>query len=186
MKVLIGLGNPGKQYSKTKHNFGFWIIDALAKRCSLKFREGKGNYIFAKKRDIFFVKPTTYMNNSGIAISELCNYYKFIHEDLLVIYDDIDLLLGNFKYKKYGGSGGHKGVESIIYQLGSESFNRLRIGILTEESVKPLENYVLSSFSKKYNEEINNIIDITCESIKYYFNNNIEDTMNKYNKKRKE
>ncbi len=186
MKVLVGLGNPGRKYSNTKHNFGFWIIDSFLKGSSLTLQAGKGDYHYLKTNDYYLVKPMSYMNNSGIALSEFINYYKINIDDLLIIYDDIDLPLGTIKYKKNGGSGGHKGIESIIYQLKDDNFDRLRLGIATDETMRPSEQYVLSPFHKTYYNEIENIIDYVYDSINYYLKSSVEETMNKYNKKKKE
>jgi len=186
MKVLVGLGNPGRKYSKTKHNFGFWIIDSFLKVSSLTLQAGKGDYHYLKTNDYFLVKPMSYMNNSGVALLEFINYYKINIDDLLIIYDDIDLPLGTIKYKKNGGSGGHKGIESIIYQLKDDSFDRLRLGIATDEKMRPSEKYVLSPFHKTYYKEIDKIIDYALDSINYYLKSSVEETMNKFNKKKRE
>ena len=186
MKVLVGLGNPGRKYSNTKHNFGFWIIDSFLTKSSLTLQPGKGDYHYVKTNDYYLVKPMSYMNNSGIALSKFISYYKIKIDDLLIIYDDIDLSLGVIKYKQNGGSGGHKGIESIIYQLNDDSFNRLRLGIATDEKMRPSEKYVLSPFQKIYNNEIERIIDYVYESINYYLKGSVEETMNKFNKKNRE
>ena len=183
MKAAIGLGNIGNQYSKTKHNFGFWIIDAIIKKSSLKMKEGRGHYFLSKENNTIYAKPTTYMNNSGIAVMELCNYFNVPVDSVLIIHDDIDLPLGIIKYKKSGGSGGHKGIESIIYQLKTDNFNRLRIGIATEDQLKPSEKYVLKPFSKNKKEKINKIIERSCNSIEFFIKNDIDKTMNEFNKR---
>jgi len=183
MKVLVGLGNPGRKYSNTKHNFGFWIIDCFLKQSSLTLQAGKGDYHYIKNNDYFLVKPMSYMNNSGNALLQFINYYKINIDDLLIIYDDIDLPLGMIKYKKNGGSGGHKGIESIIYQLKDDNFHRLRLGIATDEKMRPSEKYVLSSFHKSYHIEVNNVVNKSFDSINFYLKSSIEETMNKFNKK---
>ena len=183
MKILVGLGNPGSKYSNTKHNFGFWILDKLVENNSLQFKGGKGAYLVAKNNKMIFVKPTTYMNSSGIALLDITNYYKTKIEDFLVVYDDIDLPLGVLKYKLNGGTGGHKGIESIIYLLKSENFNRLRIGIGTNENMRPSEKFVLSPFRKKDEELKKMMINKACESIEYYLSHNMKEVMNKYNNK---
>ena len=186
MKVLVGLGNPGRKYSNTKHNFGFWIVDRFLKERSLTIEEGKGDYHYLKTNEYCLVKPMSYMNNSGVALLEFMNYYKINSDDLLIMYDDIDLPLGTMKYKKRGGSGGHKGIESIIYQLKNDSFDRLRLGIGTDEKMRPSEKYVLSPFHKTYYKEINDIIDDAYDSINYYLKSSVEETMNKFNNKKRE
>ena len=181
MTVLVGLGNPGRNYSDTKHNFGFWVLDKFAEKRSLKFQAGKGDYLLVKSNDIALVKPTTYMNNSGMAVADYCRYFQNTPEELLVVYDDIDLPLGTLRFKPSGGSGGHKGMESIIYQLESEDFNRLRIGISAENEMGPSERYVLSPFPKDRKEKINEMIEKACDGIDYFLTHDMKETMNKFN-----
>ena len=182
MTVLVGLGNPGRKYSDTKHNFGFWVLDKFAEKRSLKFQAGKGDYLLVKSNDIALVKPTTYMNNSGMAVADYCRYFQNTPEELLVVYDDIDLPLGTLRFKPSGGSGGHKGMESIIYQLESEDLNRLRIGISAENEMGPSERYVLSPFPKDRKEKINEMIEKACDGIDYFLTHDMKETMNKFNK----
>ncbi|MCS5641302.1 MAG: aminoacyl-tRNA hydrolase [Candidatus Marinimicrobia bacterium] len=181
MTVLVGLGNPGRNYSDTKHNFGFWVLDKFAEKRSLKFQAGKGDYLLVKSNDIALIKPTTYMNNSGMAVADYCRYFQNTPEELLVVYDDIDLPLGTLRFKPSGGSGGHKGMESIIYQLESEDFNRLRIGISAENEMGPSERYVLSPFPKDWKEKINEMIEKACDGIDYFLTHDMKETMNKFN-----
>ena len=181
MTVLVGLGNPGRNYSDTKHNFGFWVLDKFAEKRSLKFQAGKGDYLLVKSNDIALVKPTTYMNNSGMAVADYCRYFQNTAEELLVVYDDIDLPLGTLRFKPNGGSGGHKGMESIIYQLESEDLNRLRIGISAENEMGPSERYVLSPFPKDRKEKINEMIEKACDGIDYFLTHDMKETMNKFN-----
>jgi len=181
MTVLVGLGNPGRNYSDTKHNFGFWVLDKFAEKRSLKFQAGKGDYLLVKSNDIALVKPTTYMNNSGMAVADYCRYFQNTPQELLVVYDDIDLPLGTLRFKPNGGSGGHKGMESIIYQLESEDFNRLRIGISAENEMGPSERYVLSPFPKDWKEKINEMIEKACDGIDYFLTHDMKETMNKFN-----
>ena len=183
MKVIVGLGNPGEKYLKTKHNFGFWIIDSFLKNCSLKLKPGKGDYHYEKTDNYYLVKPMSYMNNSGIALAQFINYFKIGLDKILIVYDDIDLPLGLIKYKKKGGSGGHRGIESIIYQLKDDNFHRLRIGIATDEIMRPSEKYVLSSFHKSYGIDVDNVIKKSLDSITYYLASGIDKTMNKFNNK---
>ena len=181
MTVLVGLGNPGRNYSDTKHNFGFWVLDKFAEKRSLKFQAGKGDYLLVKSNDIALVKPTTYMNNSGMAVADYCRYFQNTAEELLVVYDDIDLPLGTLRFNPNGGSGGHKGMESIIYQLESEDLNRLRIGISAENEMGSSERYVLSPFPKDWKEKINEMIEKACDGIDYFLTHDMKETMNKFN-----
>jgi len=180
--ILIGLGNPGEKYSATKHNFGFWVIDSIIKKCSLKIKAGKGDYLYAKYGDSFLVKPSSYMNNSGVAVKQILNYYKASNQELIIIYDDIDLPFGSFKFKDRGGAAGHRGVENIIYQLKSETFIRLRLGIAIDSlRMRPSEKYVLSPFPKKYGKEVDLVINNSIDGLEYLLDNGITKTMNKFN-----
>ncbi len=179
--LIIGLGNPGLSYDKTKHNFGFWVLDLLVNRRSLKWESGYGSYVYTKHAEHIFAKHTTFMNNSGLAIKELCQHYN--QDDILVVYDDIDLNLGTLRFKSGGGTGGHKGIESIIYQLKSEKFHRLKLGIALQAiNMKPSEQYVLKPFPKEYHEEVDCMLIKAVDSIDFYLSSTIEETMNKYNR----
>tara|TARA_B100000131_G_C18012467_1_gene571086 strand:- start:413 stop:979 length:567 start_codon:yes stop_codon:yes gene_type:complete len=182
MNILVGLGNPGKKYSKTKHNFGFWVIDQYVAKYSLTYKSGKGEYLLAKKEQLICLKPTTFMNNSGLALMNVKQFFNIEPNNILVIYDDIDLDLGTIRYRKNGGTGGHKGIESIIYHLNSEKFNRLRIGIAADENIRPSEKYVLSPFNEKDEKLKIEMIERACESIDFYLSHDMIETMNKYNK----
>ena len=182
MKIIVGLGNPGDNYSLTKHNFGFWIVDRLVKQSSLKYKAGKGDYIYAKNNDYMFVKPTTYVNSSGVAIKQIFNYYDGLTaNDILVVYDDIDIDLGKIKFRSQGSSGGHNGIKSIIYHLKTDCFDRLKLGIATSMIMRPSEKYVLKPFPKKYNNLINEVSDYAIDGINYYLDNGIKKTMNNFN-----
>ena len=184
MKLIIGLGNPGVHHSLTKHNFGYWIVDELVKQRSLKYKAGKGDFVYTIDRQYLFAKPTSYVNNSGIAIKQILNYYdKISISDIIVIYDDIDINLGNIRFKSYGTDGGHNGIKSIIYQLESDIFDRLKIGIATDMKMRPSENYVLKPFPKKYKDLVKEVIGNAIDSMNYYLHNDIKSSMNKFNKK---
>lgn len=182
MKLIVGLGNPGDNYRLTKHNFGFWIIDKLVEQRSLKYKLGKGDYIFALNNDCIFLKPTSFMNNSGIAINQAINYYKNI-DDIIVIYDDIDLDLGKIRFRANGSDGGHNGIKSIISCLKKNKFDRLKIGIATDTTMRPSEIYVLKPFPKKYIDLVNEVIRCASDSINYYLDHDITSAMNNYNKR---
>ena len=183
MIILVGLGNPGRKYSDTKHNFGFWILDHFTEKKSLTFQAGKRDYLIAKKERLICIKPTTFMNNSGVALLDIKHFFKAESKNFLVIHDDIDLPLGTLRFRTGGGTGGHKGIESIIYQLQSEEFNRLRIGIATNDNMKPSEKYVLSPFHKRNENTKNEMVEKACEGIDYYLLHNMSETMNKFNEK---
>ena len=184
MKIIIGLGNPGDNYRLTKHNFGFWIVDELVKQRSLKYKAGKGEYVFAKDKQYMFIKPTTFVNNSGLAIKQLLNYFDNIDSnDLIIIYDDLDIELGNIRFKSKGSDGGHNGIKSIIYHLNSDTFDRLKIGIATPTKMRPSEVYVLKPFPKKYIQIVNEVIINAVDGINFYLKNGMVESMNNFNKK---
>ena len=183
MNILVGLGNPGRKYSDTKHNFGFWVLNRFVEKRSLTFQAGKGDYLLAKKGDLICIKPTSFMNNSGIPVLDVKQFFKAESQQILVVYDDIDLPLGTLRFRNGGGTGGHKGIESIIYQTQSENFNRLRIGIATEDDMRPAERYVLSPFRSGQKENVNEMIEKACEGIEYYLSHDMMETMNKFNEK---
>jgi PTH1 family peptidyl-tRNA hydrolase len=183
MHILVGLGNPGRKYSDTKHNFGFWVLNRFTEKRSLTFQAGKGDYLLAKKGDLICIKPTSFMNNSGMPVLDVKQFFKVEPNQLLVVYDDIDLPLGTIRFRDGGGTGGHKGIESIIYQIQSENFNRLRIGIATEDEMRPAEKYVLNPFRDGQKEIVNDMIEKACEGIEYYLSHDIKETMNQFNEK---
>jgi len=182
VNLIVGLGNPGDNYRLTKHNFGFWIVDKLVEQRSLKYKLGKGDYVFALDNDCMFLKPTSFMNNSGVAIKQALNYYKNI-DKIIVIYDDIDIFLGQIRFRPNGSDGGHNGLKSIIYHLQTDVFDRLKIGIATNDNMRPSEKYVLKPFSKQYIDLVSEVIDYASDGINYYLKNNITSTMNNYNKR---
>lgn len=183
--IIVGLGNIGKKYENTHHNMGFMALDEIAKANQLTFLEEKKfqAYVceyFDGTTKHYFVKPTTYMNNSGIAVKAILDYYQKDVTDLFVIYDDLDLPLGDIRIRKNGSSGGHNGIKSIIENIGTKEFSRLRIGIAKTKEVDTID-YVLSNLSKKEMsviketlEKMPNIIDDLC-------NYGIDYIMNHYN-----
>ena len=184
--VIVGLGNPGTEYSQTKHNIGYWIVDKLADQFSINFRLGKGEYMHTKDSKISLIKPLSYMNNSGIALKSYMDYFNIKLEDILIVYDDADLPLGQIKFKSHGSSGGQKGVDSIIYHLKTDNFLRLKIGISTNDQIEPLKSYVLSPFKSKHKMTVDLVLDNCVDAINFLLKNTFSETMNKYNKKNKE
>ena len=183
MIVFIGLGNPGDEYYNTKHNAGFWIIDELAKRWTCNFNAGKGNYVFSKKetKDVMLMKPTTGMNNSGIALKHFVWLFNINLNNLFVCVDDVDLPLGRIRIRPKGGDGCHRGMESVIYQLGNNGFPRIRFGIATGDKLRPAENYVLKSFNKKNQILANEMIVKTADAVESIIHNGMSKTMNLFN-----
>ena len=129
MKLIVGLGNPGKEYENTRHNLGFIIINHLARKLNTELTKKKFNGLYCQTSEYILLQPQTYMNNSGECIRDFLNYFRIPVDSLLVIYDDIALPLGKFRYRSQGSAGGHNGVKDIIEVLGSRDFKRLRVGI---------------------------------------------------------
>ena len=159
MRLIVGLGNPGKNYEKNRHNTGFMMVDRLAEKKEMEWRtDGKCKALTAGSPDFLLAKPQTFMNLSGESVSCLLNYYKVKGEDLLVIHDDVDLAPGKVKKQFGGGSAGHKGIENIILKLGTPEFWRIRVGVgRPEEKDFEIEDWVLSDFSPEEMEIIREI-----------------------------
>ena len=186
MKLIVGLGNIGKEYENTRHNMGFMLVDRYLEYRNItdKFKE-KFNAMYVEttinNEKVIFIKPTTYMNNSGIAVRAFVDFYKSSSEDILVISDDLDLDLGKFRLRRNGSSGGHNGLKSIISHLGTDDFKRLRIGISNDKD--DVINYVLSKFSKKELNEIDEMFNTLVNVLDDYFVIDFTSLMSKYNRK---
>ena len=182
MKALIGLGNPEIKYKTTRHNTGFLIMDEILNAHQVSLSD-KFNSFFGKKGEILYLLPKTYMNLSGNAVIELMNFYKLSPKDILVIYDDATIEFGTFRLKSSGSFGGHNGIKSIINRLGTDKFNRLKVGVGPVPSNIPIDNFVLANFSK---EELNNVNIMGKEAVslvKCWLEDGIEIAQNKFNKK---
>jgi len=152
LKVIVGLGNPGSKYTETRHNAGFWFIEELAREYSASFRQEKKFHgevakISLAGKDIWLLKPETFMNRSGLAVQSLMSFYRINADQLLVAHDEIDLPPGTAKLKTGGGHGGHNGLRDIINQLGTKDFHRLRIGVGHPGSKDQVVDYVLHNAS---------------------------------------
>ena len=186
MKLVVGLGNKGREYENTRHNMGFMLVDRYLqyKNITDKFKE-KFNAMYIEttinNEKVIFIKPMTYMNNSGIAVRAFVDFYKLNSEDILVISDDLDLDLGKFRLRRNGSSGGHNGLKSIISHLGTDNFKRLRIGISNDKD--DVINYVLSKFSKKELNDIDTMFDTLVDVLDDYFVMDFTSLMSKYNRK---
>lgn len=181
MKLILCAGNVGDKYCFNRHNVGFMVADLFAMQEGFNFRlETKLKAYIAKFNDILIIKPTTFMNLSGEALSLVMNYYKIAPEDILVVYDDLSLNLGTLRFKSSGSDGGHNGIKSIIQHLGSNKFARLKIGIGPQPPV-PSEVFVLGNFTSEQMPVLKDTLKTAIEAIKYYFENGIEKTQNKFN-----
>jgi peptidyl-tRNA hydrolase, PTH1 family len=181
--LIAGLGNPGSRYEKTRHNIGFLVLDELARRQQLEFKE-KEEYRQCRgslgDEKIVLLEPLTFMNMSGIAVRKIMQKSNILPAKLIVIHDDLDLQTGNLKIRKKGSSGGHKGVESIIQHIGTQEFIRVRIGIGRDPFV-PTEKYVLSKFRKDELPLIREAIVNAVESVHAIISEGIDRAMNRFN-----
>lgn len=168
MRIILGVGNPGRRYLCNRHNVGFMLLDHVAKALSVSFSASKNDYYFCQgsynNSDFALIKPATYVNNSGVAAFQAINYYKADTKDLLVIVDDIHLKLAAYRVRASGGDGGHNGVNSIIYHLASDQFPRIRIGIGNDFEKGALADYVLDDFTGNELEQLNVTFN-TCEQL---------------------
>ena len=187
-KLLIGLGNPGEEYKNSRHNIGFIMLDKIAENLSVNFDNNKKKSLYARmKKDenqYIFLKPQTFMNLSGESARRISKLFNISIEDIFVIYDDMDLPFGSFKIKKGGSSGGHNGIKSLIAQLQSDNFFRIRIGIGRPNFGKRVNDYVLSSFSKSEREIIDNdISEKVIEAVKVALFESPIMAQNRFNKR---
>ncbi|USB33305.1 aminoacyl-tRNA hydrolase [Paenibacillus sp. YPG26] len=186
MKWIVGLGNPGPNYEKTRHNIGFMALDALAARHGIAIRTnkckaviGEGNILGTK---VALIKPMTYMNLSGESVRAFMDYYKVPLEDLIVVYDDLDTEIGRNRLRYQGSAGGHNGIKSIIQHTGTQVFNRIRMGISRPQPGYPIVDYVLAPFPKKEAELLQQSIDEAADAIEFALTHTFEQTMAKFNK----
>lgn len=190
MKLIVGLGNPGKKYENTRHNAGAFAVNEFLKSSlpsSLKLKLNKKFKALTAKgeineEEIILALPQTFMNNSGQSARALASYYKLNPEDIWVVYDDIDLPLGKTRISREGSAGGHKGVESIIDTLKTKSFIRFRLGIATPQRQRvPAPKFVLQKLSKEEQGILNQSVKKTIEAIELTLNSGIEKAMNRFN-----
>lgn len=181
--IIVGLGNPGRRYTQTWHNLGWMVVEELGRRWGVNFHQGKGPYLEAKGREVTLLLPTLYMNRSGEAVFFYLGYHKLSPSQMLVVYDDYDLPLGEIRIRKEGSSGGHRGMEDIISRLKTSQIPRIRIGIRTEEEVEDLAQYVLSPIPGMWREQVRVIINVAAEAIETILDRGIEQAMNLYHGK---
>ena len=187
MYAIIGLGNPGKEYENTRHNMGFKTMDVLAQKTNTKIEKIKFRSLIGETmingNKVILVKPQTYMNNSGIAVREVSEYYKIDPENILVIYDDVDLPEGTIRIRPFGSAGTHNGMKSVVYQLFSDRFPRIRIGIGGAHG--DMIDYVIGNVSKEDISTFQEAWERAAEATICYIEEGIEIAMNKFNPPRK-
>jgi PTH1 family peptidyl-tRNA hydrolase len=183
--IIVGLGNPGRGFRETRHNIGFMLVNRLAERLGIEFSRMQSKSLVTKGdyrgHRLILAKPMTYMNLSGQAVSSLVRFYKIKIWNLLVVYDDVDLPFSTLRLRPGGGAGGHKGMQSIIQQLGTPDFPRLRLGIGRPPGKKNAASYVLNDFSADENEFLPVILDRGVEAALTYVIDGIDTAMNNYN-----
>ncbi len=184
MKAVIGLGNPGIKYSQTKHNVGFRLLDTIVKEAGYPYRDDfRGKVAEGRLNDkrVIFLKPYTYMNLSGLAVNQLINYYKISNDDFLIIHDDMDLPLGKLRLRSKGSSGGHNGLKSIIGELGTQEFWRLKIGVGRPKEDLDVTNHVLSSFKKEEEIILSEVLSAAYKIVLLWIEGRGMEAMNTFN-----
>lgn len=190
MKMIVGLGNPGSKYKNTKHNIGFITVDEFAAQHNIEFNKVKFEAIYAEafigSEKVLLVKPQTFMNDSGRAVRPLMDYFNVEIEDLIVIYDDLDLPVGKLRFRQKGSAGGHNGIRSMIDHLATADFNRIRIGIDRPLGKQTVVQHVLSGFPKNQHEELLIAIKDGVAALDYWIEgHSFSEVMNQFNKKKK-
>ena len=183
IKLIVGLGNPGKEYAETRHNSGFWFVDLLARRHNTSFKaesrhHGQVCRFNLQGQECRLLKPATYMNRSGQAVSSLANYFKIAPEEILIAHDELDLPAGNIRLKTGGGHAGHNGLRDIMSAIGSREFHRLRIGIDHPNDRRAVVDYVLSRPSKADREQIEQSLEAADDCLADILAGNLQKAMN--------
>lgn len=185
MKLIVGLGNPGKQYEKTRHNIGFEVIDKLSGRLGIPLDQSKFKGLYgighSQGEKILLLKPLTYMNLSGESIRAVMDYYNINLEDIIVIYDDLDLPVGKIRLRQKGSAGGHNGIKSTILHVGSQEFNRIRVGIDRPKNGQSITDYVLGRFTKEEMEVLEEVVLKCSEACESSFEIPFLQVMNEFN-----
>ena len=185
MYLLVGLGNPEEDYSKTRHNMGFNVINKIAEKYNIEVNKKKFDGLYGdgiiENKKVILLKPQTYMNLSGKSIIQVVNFYKIPFENIIVIYDDIDVEPGLIRIRKKGSSGSHNGMKSVIEELGTEEFARIRIGIGKPQHEGDMINYVIGAIPQGEEEKLKEGVEKGAEAITEILKNNIDIAMNKYN-----
>ncbi|WP_035292709.1 aminoacyl-tRNA hydrolase [Clostridium sp. KNHs214] len=183
MFLIVGLGNPGKEYEKTRHNLGFDVIDSIASTYNIQLNRKKFKSIYGEgligDEKVILMKPQTYMNLSGESLIEAVNFYKIKNEDIIVIYDDISLEVGRIRLRSQGSAGGHNGVKSIIANLNSDKFNRIKIGAGSPNG--ELVSHVLGKFPKEQREKIDKVLLVAVDATEDIINKGMIEAMNQFN-----
>ena len=185
MYLIVGLGNPEPEYANTRHNMGFDSINKIARELNIELKKTRFNAILGEGvvegKKVFLVKPQTFMNNSGESVEAFVSFYKMPMENILVIYDDMDTEVGKIRVRAKGGAGSHNGMKSIINELNSEEFARIRVGIGKPKNEFDRIDYVIGRVSKEEQLKLQKGVDSARDAVIYWIENGIDNTMNKYN-----
>jgi len=185
MYIIVGIGNPGKKYESTRHNIGFIAIDYMAALYDIKVNKIKHKALIGEGKiegeRIMLVKPQTFVNLSGESIREIADYYKVPAENVIVIYDDVSLEAGSVRIRKKGSDGGHNGIKSIIYQLNSDAFPRIKLGVGSKPPGYDLKDWVLAKFTDEDIKIMSKSVETAAKAVPEIIKNGAESAMNKYN-----
>lgn len=187
MKLIVGLGNPGRQYHATRHNIGFRVLDELAERLGVRFDQEKYDGLVATAecagKKLLLLKPLTYMNRSGIAVAKAARNRPLADDDLLVVLDEVQLPLGTLRLRPDGSDGGHNGLRSVIELYGSNAFPRLRIGVGDKKAGVALSDHVLSTFTPEEKPDVERAVRRAADAVLCYVEEGVAAAMNRFNKK---
>lgn len=183
--MIVGLGNPGTEYKDNRHNLGFRAVDLLCTELALHFSDQRFHALSTSTdyhdKKIILACPQTFMNRSGLAVKHLVEYYKLEIRNMMVVHDDIDLDVGRMKIVRGGGAAGHHGIESVIYHLGTDGFNRIKIGIGRPRYNEPIEDFVLSPLYDDQQKTIKEVLHVAIEALKSFILDGVEAAMNNFN-----
>lgn len=183
MYLIVGLGNPGKEYDGTRHNIGFEVIDYISNKYNIEINREKFKGVcgegFIEGKKVILLKPTTYMNLSGESIREVINFYKLNEDEVIVIYDDISLPVGKLRIREKGSAGGHNGIKSTIQHMGTDKFPRIKVGV--GQPTHNLVSHVLGKFSNEEIEILRKVIPVCSDAVGEMLKSSVKDSMNKFN-----
>lgn len=187
MYIIIGLGNPEPEYSNTRHNMGFDVVNKLAMKNNIELNRTKYNAIYGtgviQNEKVILIKPQTFMNNSGEAVKQFINFYKEPLENIIVVYDDMDTEVGHIRIRAKGGAGSHNGIKSLINELQTEDFSRIRVGIGRPHGDFDRINYVIGKLDETEIMKLKEGEELAAQAIEFWIKNGIDNTMNRYNTK---
>ncbi|WP_209125600.1 aminoacyl-tRNA hydrolase [Alkalihalobacillus sp. BA299] len=185
MKLIVGLGNPGTKYENTRHNAGFMVIDECAEMMGIELKDTKYKGVYGSAivdgEKVFLLKPLTYMNLSGECVRPFMDYFKIDIEDVVIIFDDMDLSVGQIRLRQKGGHGGHNGIKSLNAHLGTNEFKRIRIGVERPEPGVSVVNHVLGTFRAEERDLLTQAVKKASEACRYWLQNDFPNVMNHYN-----